>query len=57
MVKTFWGWRDKQLADGTLWVQVVMNNDLDADSQLRVRDDAASQLAIKPLPYSLAEEK
>ncbi|KKZ15936.1 global regulator [Serratia marcescens] len=46
-----------QLADGTLWVQVVMNNDLDADSKLRVRDDAASQLAIKPLPYSLAEEK
>ena len=37
-----------QLADGTLWVQVVMNNDLDADSKLRVRDDAASQLAIKP---------
>ena len=25
-----------------------MNNDLDADSKLRVRDDAASQLAIKP---------
>ncbi|VVA50243.1 tRNA-modifying protein YgfZ [Serratia ficaria] len=46
-----------QLADGTLWVQVVMNNDLAADSKLRVRDDAASQLAIKPLPYSLAEEK
>ncbi|QGH62215.1 tRNA-modifying protein YgfZ [Serratia proteamaculans] len=46
-----------RLADGTLWVQVVLNNDLDADSKLRVRDDAASQLAIKPLPYSLAEEK
>lgn len=45
------------LADGTLWVQVVMNNDLEADSVLRVRDDASSQLAIKPLPYSLAEEK
>lgn len=45
------------LADGTLWVQVVMNNDLEADSVLRVRDDAASQLVIKPLPYSLAEEK
>lgn len=42
-----------KLADGTLWVQVVLNNDLDADSKLRVRDDAASQLAIKPLPYSL----
>ncbi|MBP1133194.1 folate-binding protein YgfZ [Serratia sp. PL17] len=46
-----------KLADGTLWVQVVLNNDLDADSTLRVRDDATSQLAIKPLPYSLVEEK
>lgn len=46
-----------KLADGTLWVQVVLNNDLDADSKLRVRDDTASQLAIKPLPYSLTEEK
>ncbi|CAI1007916.1 tRNA-modifying protein YgfZ [Serratia entomophila] len=46
-----------QLADGRLWVQVVMNNDLAADSRLRVRDDAASHLAIKPLPYSLVEEK
>lgn len=42
-----------KLADGTLWVQVVLNNDLGADSKLRVRDDATSQLAIKPLPYSL----
>ncbi|MFK3843672.1 tRNA-modifying protein YgfZ [Serratia sp. NPDC087055] len=46
-----------KLADGTLWVQVVLNNDLDADSTLRVRDDATSQLAIKPLPYSLVEDK
>nr|WP_142015788.1 tRNA-modifying protein YgfZ [Serratia fonticola] len=45
------------LADGTLWVQVVMNNDLEADSVLRVRDDTSSLLTIKPLPYSLAEEK
>lgn len=45
-----------KLADGTLWVQVVMNNDLPADSVLRVRDDANSRLAIKPLPYSLVEE-
>lgn len=42
-----------KLADGTLWVQVVLNNDLEADSKLRVRDDAASEFAIKPLPYSL----
>lgn len=46
-----------KLADGTLWVQVVLNNDLDADSTLRVRDDATSRLAIKPLPYSLVEDK
>ncbi|WON78879.1 tRNA-modifying protein YgfZ [Serratia sp. UGAL515B_01] len=45
------------LADGTLWVQAVMNNDLEADSVLRVRDDNSSQLAIKHLPYSLTEEK
>ncbi|HGM7030937.1 TPA: tRNA-modifying protein YgfZ [Serratia liquefaciens] len=42
-----------KLADGTLWVQVVLNNDLEADSKLRVRDDATSELAIKLLPYSL----
>lgn len=42
-----------KLGDGRLWVQAVLNNDLDADSKLRVRDDAASQLTIKPLPYSL----
>jgi len=41
------------LADGTLWVQVVMNNDLEANSKLRVRADATSQLVIKPLPYKL----
>lgn len=45
-----------KLADGTLWVQAVLNNDLAPDSVLRVRDDAGSQLAIKPLPYSLVEE-
>ncbi|VAX77056.1 tRNA-modifying protein YgfZ [Serratia symbiotica] len=41
------------LADGTLWVQVVMNNILDANSKLRVRSDPKSQLAIKPLPYKV----
>lgn len=45
------------LADGALWVQAVMNNDLAADSILRVRGDAESQLSIKPLPYSLVEEQ
>jgi folate-binding protein YgfZ len=46
-----------QLRDGTVWVQAVLNNDLDADSVLRVRDDADSVLTIQPLPYSLTEEK
>lgn len=46
-----------QLSDGSLWVQAVLNNDLDADANLRVRDDAASELSIQPLPYSLVEEK
>ncbi|WP_263064521.1 tRNA-modifying protein YgfZ [Dickeya dadantii] len=44
-----------QLHDGTLWVQAVLNNDLEADSVLRVRDDSGSQLAIQSLPYSLEE--
>ncbi|AJJ01589.1 aminomethyltransferase folate-binding domain protein [Yersinia pseudotuberculosis] len=46
-----------QLNDGTVWVQAVLNNDLAADSVLRVRDDALGTLAIQPLPYSLAEDK
>ncbi|HDL6874140.1 TPA: tRNA-modifying protein YgfZ [Yersinia enterocolitica] len=45
------------LSDGTVWVQAVMNNDLAADSVLRVRDDEQSVLTIQPLPYSLAEDK
>ncbi len=45
------------LNDGTVWVQAVMNNDLAADSVLRVRDDEQSVLTIQPLPYSLAEDK
>lgn len=44
-----------QLADGTLWVQAVLNNDLEADSTLRLREDAGGELGIMPLPYSLAE--
>lgn len=46
-----------QLSDGSLWVQAVLNNDLDADSMLRVRDEVTSTLLIQPLPYSLVEEK
>jgi hypothetical protein len=37
-------------------VQVVMNNDLEADSVLRVRDDSGSHLVIERLPYSLEDE-
>lgn len=44
-----------QLNDGSLNVQVVLNNDLGADSVLRVRDDEGSMLTIQPLPYSLVE--
>ncbi|WP_413737133.1 tRNA-modifying protein YgfZ [Sodalis sp. RH21] len=44
-----------QLEDGTVWVQAVLNNDLAADSLLRVKDDTAGALAIQPLPYSIAE--
>ncbi|WP_145510006.1 tRNA-modifying protein YgfZ [Yersinia rochesterensis] len=45
------------LNDGTVWVQAVLNNDLAADSVLRVRDDVESVLSIQQLPYSLAEDK
>lgn len=44
-----------QLDDGKVLVQVVMNNDMEAGSVFRVRDDAAHTLSIIPLPYSLEE--
>ncbi|KFD23162.1 tRNA-modifying protein YgfZ [Yokenella regensburgei] len=44
-----------QLDDARVLVQVVMNNDMEADSVFRVRDDA-NTLSIEPLPYSLEEE-
>lgn len=43
--------------DNTLWVQAVLNNDLDANSQFRIREDEDSQLTLQPLPYSLAESE
>ena len=46
-----------QLNDGSLWVQAVLNNDLDAESHLRVREETGSALKIQPLPYSLEEKK
>ncbi len=45
-----------QLDDGVSWVQVVMNNDLEPDSVLRVEGDEGGHLTIQPLPYSLLEE-
>ncbi|MGD8205406.1 tRNA-modifying protein YgfZ [Pantoea sp. FN0305] len=44
-----------QLESGDVWVQAVLNNDLEADSELRVQGDDGGLLAIQPLPYSLAE--
>ncbi|CAM3847067.1 tRNA-modifying protein YgfZ [Xenorhabdus thuongxuanensis] len=46
-----------KLADGSIWVQVVMNNDMEAESVFRIRDDEGSVLTIQTLPYSLNEEK
>ncbi len=43
-----------QLDDGRLLVQAVMNNDMEADSVFRVRDDV-NTLSIEPLPYSLED--
>ena len=44
-----------QLESGDVWVQAVLNNDLEAESVLRVQGDEGGQLTIQPLPYSLAE--
>lgn len=44
-----------RLDDDRVLIQAVLNNDLEADSMLRVRDDTSSELAIEPLPYSLEE--
>jgi folate-binding Fe-S cluster repair protein YgfZ len=45
-----------QLDDGISWIQVVLNNDLEPDSVLRVEGDEGGHLTIQPLPYSLTEE-
>lgn len=44
-----------RLQDNSVWVQAVLNNDLEADSALRVREDADSKLAIQALPYAIEE--
>ncbi|QTF09933.1 tRNA-modifying protein YgfZ [Brenneria izadpanahii] len=45
-----------RLQNESVWVQAVLNNDLEADSTLRVREDADGKLAIQPLPYAIIEE-
>ena len=44
-----------QLADDQVWMQAVLNNDLDENTVVRVRDDETGTLKIMPLPYSLTE--
>ncbi|KHN55379.1 tRNA-modifying protein YgfZ [Pectobacterium fontis] len=44
-----------QLQNGEVWVQAVLNNDLNAENILRVRDDAESQLRVQPLPYEITD--
>ncbi|QKJ88531.1 tRNA-modifying protein YgfZ [Paramixta manurensis] len=44
-----------RLDDGEVWLQAVLNNDLEPDSVLRVQGDETGKLAIQPLPYSLEE--
>ncbi|STC84267.1 tRNA-modifying protein ygfZ [Edwardsiella hoshinae] len=43
----------QRLANGEVYIQAVLSNDLAADSVWRVRDDERSQLTIAPLPYTL----
>ncbi|WP_029684373.1 tRNA-modifying protein YgfZ [Tatumella saanichensis] len=42
-----------KLDDGTLSLQAVLNNDLEADAVLRPEGDDSGSLNIQPLPYSL----
>ncbi|MBD2812233.1 tRNA-modifying protein YgfZ [Xenorhabdus sp. Vera] len=46
-----------KLADDSVWIQVVMNNDMEAGSVFRIREDEGNTLTIRALPYSLNEEK
>ncbi|PIJ49072.1 tRNA-modifying protein YgfZ [Erwinia sp. OLTSP20] len=45
-----------QLDDGQLWLQAVLNNDLQPETVLRVQGDEQGLLHIQPLPYRLTEE-
>lgn len=44
-----------RLGNGEIYVQIIMNNDMEADSVFRVMGDEQSHLTIAPLPYSLEE--
>lgn len=46
-----------RLGNGELSIQIIMNNDMEADSVFRVMGDEQSRLTIAPLPYSLEEDK
>ncbi|WP_118986390.1 tRNA-modifying protein YgfZ [Photorhabdus sp. CRCIA-P01] len=46
-----------KLNNDNVWIQVVMNNDMESHGVFRVRDDEGHSLTIQPLPYSLKEEK
>ncbi|MTC23831.1 MULTISPECIES: tRNA-modifying protein YgfZ [unclassified Providencia] len=46
-----------RLGNGELSIQIIMNNDMEADSMFRVMGDEQSRLTIAPLPYSLEEDK
>lgn len=45
-----------QLDNGDVWVQAVLNNDLEPESELRVQGDESGALTIQPLPYSLSDK-
>lgn len=45
-----------RLGNGEIYVQIIMNNDMESDSVFRVIADEQSHLTIAPLPYSLEEE-
>ncbi|MFG1173477.1 tRNA-modifying protein YgfZ [Erwiniaceae bacterium CAU 1747] len=42
-----------QLETGEVWIQAVLNNDLEADTLLRVQGDEGGRLTIQPLPYEI----
>lgn len=42
-----------RLENGDVWVQAVLNNDLEADTVLRVQGDEGGELSIQPLPYEI----